>query len=186
MFFHQWDIVENVLACYVTVIVRGKFGLLCRRVLMHQFTSVDPGLIHLYSDVFRVTRSVLVKIQIIFNLFIFSAPFIYPLKIPENLTVFGCFQWVEKGYIGNKWVKLLCNTSLYFSFISVNNFGPTFQFWPIFLVFIELIKRLMEGVQAHLQSPDTKVYLLFFLRFCFHLKSVSFKIIVSNIMGGLS
>ena len=37
-----------------------------------------------------------------------NAPFLYPLKTSENLTVFGFFQGVEKGCIGNKWV----NTSI--------------------------------------------------------------------------
>ena len=32
-------------------------------------------------------------------------PFLYPLKISENRKVFWCFQWVEKGCIGNKWVN---------------------------------------------------------------------------------
>ena len=32
-------------------------------------------------------------------------PFFTPLKTPENLTVFWCFQGGEKGCIGNEWVK---------------------------------------------------------------------------------
>ena len=39
------------------------------------------------------------------NPFVPSAPFLYPLKTSENLTVFWCFQEVEKGRIGNEWVK---------------------------------------------------------------------------------
>ena len=39
------------------------------------------------------------------NPFIPNAPFIYPLKTPENLTVFWCFQGVEKGCIGYKWIN---------------------------------------------------------------------------------
>ena len=38
------------------------------------------------------------------NPFVPNAPFLYPLQTSENLTVF-CFQGVEKGYIGNEWVK---------------------------------------------------------------------------------
>ena len=34
-----------------------------------------------------------------------NAPFLYPLKTSENVTVFWCFQGVGKGCIGNKWVK---------------------------------------------------------------------------------
>ena len=33
-----------------------------------------------------------------------NAPFLYPLKTSENLTVF-CFQGVQKGCIGNEWVN---------------------------------------------------------------------------------
>ena len=41
--------------------------------------------------------------------FITSTPFLYPLKASENLTVFWCFQGIEKGCIGNglghNWVQ---------------------------------------------------------------------------------
>ena len=40
------------------------------------------------------------------NPFVPNAPFLYPLKTSENLTVFLCFQGLEKGCIGNKWVKV--------------------------------------------------------------------------------
>ena len=42
------------------------------------------------------------------NPFVPNASFFYPLKTSENLTVFWCFQGVEKGCIGNKWVKWKC------------------------------------------------------------------------------
>ena len=45
------------------------------------------------------------RIQIIFNLFVPNASFLYPLKTSENLKVFWCFQGVEKGCIRNKWVN---------------------------------------------------------------------------------
>ena len=41
-----------------------------------------------------------------FNPFAPNVPFLYPLKTSENLTVFWYFQGVEKGCIGNKWVKV--------------------------------------------------------------------------------
>ena len=45
-------------------------------------------------------------IQSEFNLaFVPSLPFLYPLKTSENRKVFWCFQGVEKGCIGNEWVK---------------------------------------------------------------------------------
>ena len=50
----------------------------------------------------------------LFNSFLPNAPFIYPLKTSENLTVFWCFQEVEYGCIGNEWVKNLYNQHLVF------------------------------------------------------------------------
>ena len=38
-----------------------------------------------------------------------NAPFLYPLKTSENVAVFRCFQRVEEGCIGNKWVKQTSN-----------------------------------------------------------------------------
>ena len=43
----------------------------------------------------------------IFNPFFPNAPFFDPLKTSENRKVFWCFQAVEKGCIGNKWVNML-------------------------------------------------------------------------------
>ena len=39
------------------------------------------------------------------NPFVPNPPFLYPLKTSENRKVFWCFQGVEKGCIGNEWVK---------------------------------------------------------------------------------
>ena len=39
------------------------------------------------------------------NPFFPNAPFLYSLKKSENLTIFWCFQGVEEGIIGNKWVN---------------------------------------------------------------------------------
>ena len=36
------------------------------------------------------------------NPYVPNAPFLYPLKTSENITV-SCFQEVGNGYIGNKW-----------------------------------------------------------------------------------
>ena len=41
----------------------------------------------------------------VYNSFVPSAPFPYPLKTSEKLTVFRYFQGVEKGCIWSKWVK---------------------------------------------------------------------------------
>ena len=59
---------------------------------------------------------------IIINLtFVFSAPFLYPLKTSENLTVFWCFQRVEKRCIVNKWVNLTFRLRLRTEDICKNN-----------------------------------------------------------------
>ena len=48
--------------------------------------------------------SLLQKI-LLFNPFVSNAPSLYHLKTSENRKIFWCFQGVEKGCIGNKWVK---------------------------------------------------------------------------------
>ena len=45
------------------------------------------------------------SIQIWVKSFVPNVSFLYSLKPSENLKVFWCFQGVEKGYIGNKWVE---------------------------------------------------------------------------------
>ena len=39
-----------------------------------------------------------------FNPFVPNAPILYPLKISENRKAFWCFQGVQKGCIGSKWI----------------------------------------------------------------------------------
>ena len=41
------------------------------------------------------------------NPFVPNASFLYPLETSENRKIFWCFQGVEKGYIGNKWIKVV-------------------------------------------------------------------------------
>ena len=56
-----------------------------------------------------------------FNPFVPNAPFLYPLKTSENRKVFLCFQGVEKGCIGNKWVdEVLVNASILYPRIIPN------------------------------------------------------------------
>ena len=43
---------------------------------------------------------------LLFNSFVPNVPFLYPLKALEKRKVFWCFQGVEKGYIGNIWIKI--------------------------------------------------------------------------------
>ena len=41
------------------------------------------------------------------NPFIPTAPFLYPLKTSEKRKVFWCFQWLEKGCIGDEWANVV-------------------------------------------------------------------------------
>ena len=54
-----------------------------------------------------------------------GVPLLYPLKTSGNLTVFWFFQWLEKGCIGNEWVKRIVRILL----IKPNS--PTFLKWKI-------------------------------------------------------
>ena len=42
----------------------------------------------------------------VLNPLVSNAPFLYPLNISENLTVFRYVQGIDKGCIGNKWVNV--------------------------------------------------------------------------------
>ena len=56
-------------------------------------------------SVFLINFSLCGICNININPFVLNAPFLYPLKTSENLTAFWCFQGIEKGCIGNEWVK---------------------------------------------------------------------------------
>ena len=43
----------------------------------------------------------------VLNPFVPNAPFLYSLKTSEKRKVFWCFERVEKGCIGSKWVKVI-------------------------------------------------------------------------------
>ena len=43
--------------------------------------------------------------EVYVNPFVSNALFLYPLKTSENQKAFWCFQWVEEGCIGNKYLK---------------------------------------------------------------------------------
>ena len=69
----------------------------------------------------------------LFNPFVPNASFLYPLKTEENLTVFWCFQGVEKGCIGNEWVNLvplfsLLMTQIKLLFVSIYKLVQYYQY----------------------------------------------------------
>ena len=77
-------------------------------------TYWNPSLVNMYIFIDISPKSLcphslaltFIVINFLFiNPFAPNAPFLYSLKTLENLTVSWCFQGVEKGSIGNKWVK---------------------------------------------------------------------------------
>ena len=54
-----------------------------------------------------------------------NTPCLYPLKTSQKLTVFWCFQGVEKGYIGNKWVNSKTN---YLAIIAITICQSLYQY----------------------------------------------------------
>ena len=52
-----------------------------------------------------------------FNPFAPNAPFPYPLTPSETLTIFWCFQGVEKGCIGNEWVNVTFTIIIFFYYL---------------------------------------------------------------------
>ena len=102
-----------------------------------------------------------------FDPFVASAPFLYPLKASEKFTVFWCFQGVEKGSIGNKWVNMevvieivIFQTLIYFSWVitfhcvktvRIRSFsGPYFPaFW---------LNTKWYGVSLRIQSKCGKMW----------------------------
>ena len=73
-----------------------------------------------------------------FNPFVPNAAFLYILKKLENLKVFWCLLWVEKGCMGNNWVNSFFRKSLdHTNFIFVRrmlfNFFSRHSFHSIFL-----------------------------------------------------
>ena len=49
---------------------------------------------------YQIWHKLLYQKNSILNPFVPTTPFLYPLKTSENLTVFWCFQWVEKEWLG--------------------------------------------------------------------------------------
>ena len=75
----------------------------------HLFTNRSA--VHVFSNCYLMSQTLSVKYDIflLINPFVPNAPFLYPLKTSENGKAFWCFQEIEKGCTGNKWVS---NTSI--------------------------------------------------------------------------
>ena len=72
------------------------------------------------------THKIFIKIYLSpwLNPFFPNAPFFYPLKTSENLTIFWCFQGVEKGCIGNEWVNVLSSLKTSWQAVLTRNEKP--------------------------------------------------------------
>ena len=91
--------------------------------------NLDRILIH---QVFWNVKQVLCIVFLLkINPFVPNAPFLYSLKISENCKVFWCFQGVEKGCIGNKWVISAIYNSLELVLMILSYIG-IFSFWKCY------------------------------------------------------
>ena len=82
------------------------------------------------------------------NLFVPNAPFLYPpnpLKTLENLTVFLCFQRVEKWCTGNKWVN-------YFEAWFDQRKGDTSYSQPLLVSFILTIVKFNKPREERIET----------------------------------
>ena len=68
----------------------------------------------------------LLRGQFLTYLFVPNEPFLYPLKTFKNLMVFWCFKGVEKGCIGNEWIRFW----LGMEWAAANYLGDEVFFWP--------------------------------------------------------
>ena len=68
-----------------------------------------------------------------FNPFVPNAPFLYPEKTSENLTVFWCFWGVGKRCIGNKWVN----------FAPLMNYNTKAIIWRILFIKNDSNKKIL-------------------------------------------
>ena len=88
------------------------------------------------------------------NPFVPNAPFLYQLKASENLTVFWCFQGVEKGYIGNEWVKECSSKNLLITpgVPQGSIIGPL-----LFLLYINDLHKAIMHCPVHHFADDTNL-----------------------------
>ena len=99
-------------------------------VLSTLILNIQHGLISIDSTLTRMSYNIINDISVrwsildqrrlticrmtfitIINPFIPKTPFLYHLKTSDNLTIFWCFQGVEKGCIGNEWVNIFVRRS---------------------------------------------------------------------------
>ena len=80
---------------------------------MKILTALGQGLSHSSKNRFKHELCVcLQRSYWILNPFVATSPFLYPLKKSEGLTVFWCFQVVEKRWSGSKWVNSFFSSQL--------------------------------------------------------------------------
>ena len=104
------------------------------------------------------------------NMFVFrfldpfapNLPFLYTLKTWKNLTVFWCFQGVEKWCIGSKWVDqwLKIQYNWYYSQFEYKYYEVFFMvlyfvylhFFFYFEKFLRELKRQIRGLKRQIQE----------------------------------
>ena len=79
-----------------------------------------------------------------FNPFVPSAPFLYPLKTSKNITIFEYFHGVEKGWIGNEWVKVSENQRFSDTFRRYRKKFMSWNRWQEKAYFIQKFETLLR------------------------------------------
>ena len=101
LYYERWTNKRKYFYVYLLLEYLFHFGL--KEVIIHKIKVFFLPT----SNKFAIQNNPLMQWRLIFhntvNPFVPNAPFPYPLKTLENLTVFWCFQGVEKGCIGNEW-----------------------------------------------------------------------------------
>ena len=86
--------VGTIISCYVGVVIGS---------VISTFNTIQY-----FYEVNKAISTLIKTLILLINPFFLKALFLYPLNTSENLTIFWCFQGVEKWCIGNKWVNVQC------------------------------------------------------------------------------
>ena len=92
--------------------------------------------------------SLVLEISKTSNPFVPNAPCLYPMKTTEHLTVFWCFQGVEKGCIKKEWANFCYQQQLSWCFIYFESFRK----------YLPLCRVTVTEFCGVLQSPHSFIW----------------------------
>ena len=88
------------------------------------------------------------------NPFVPNAPFLYTLETSENLTVFSCFQGVEKGCIANECVKKHWSWPNGHIFVDSPSIRCRNSTWKVRRDFIEFERRIYAEIMTSIRRGN--------------------------------